>query len=80
VTHFQYDRANRLRFETTPIGTVTEYRYDLAGNRTTKIDGKAQTRTFTYDPNRHLTDIVYQGGSTAHFEYDLNGNRSASAR
>ena len=29
-----------------------------------------------YDGNRRLTDIQYQGGSTAHFEYDVDGNRT----
>ena len=29
-----------------------------------------------YDGNRRLTDIQYQGGGVAHFEYDVDGNRT----
>ncbi len=38
TTTYTYDAADRLRFEVTPEGRVTEYRYDALGNRVTQIE------------------------------------------
>ncbi|MCI0634502.1 MAG: hypothetical protein L0206_11400, partial [Actinobacteria bacterium] len=76
VTTFEYDLANRLTLETTPIGTTTSFEYDLAGNRVAKVDGEGQRTEYTYDDARRLTDVLYDDATTAHFEYDARGNRT----
>jgi YD repeat-containing protein len=76
-TSFEYDLSNRLAREVVPDEIMTtQYGYDFAGNRTTKVDGKNQNTEFVYDASRRLTDIRYQTGMPAHFEYDEAGNKT----
>jgi len=54
--HFVYDSRNRLRFTVSDGNSVTEYRYDAAGNQSSVIKYAGQT----YTPNYSLgeTDLV----------------------
>ncbi|MFG1956574.1 RHS repeat-associated core domain-containing protein [Nonomuraea sp. NPDC049028] len=48
---YGYDHAGRLTSWTAPGGSVTNYEWDKAGNRT-----KAGTKTYTYDERNRLTN------------------------
>ena len=54
--------------------------YDGAGHLLTRVDGRNQTTTYTYnDPESRLTDITYPSGTigAVHLAYDAYGRRSA---
>lgn len=68
ITKYSYDALNRLLRTEYPTGTTTEYTYDPAGNRLSKITGTSSA-AYTYDAeNRMLTS----GGIS--YTYDNNGN------
>jgi len=46
----------------------------IAANTET-IGGVSSTYAYAYDSAGRLTDITTNGTATAHYEYDLNGNR-----
>ncbi len=88
ATDYVYDGLNRVRKETqypdwpsTGTTLVTQYGYDLAGNRTSLIDPLNQTTTFGYDNLNRLTSVGYSDGQTPNvsYAYDANGNRSSMA-
>ncbi|CAN5612751.1 hypothetical protein BH11PLA2_BH11PLA2_40530 [soil metagenome] len=77
-TNYTYDAASRLLGEvvtgpglTTRTTTCT---YDLAGNRTTKIDSLDGSTAYTYDGNGRLV-VESQTGKTITYAYDAAGNR-----
>ena len=81
LTTYTYDHQDRLETLTEPTGRVTEYTYDLAGNRATetKTEGEETTVTIsTYNAqNRlmHLTEERPDGTVKENaFYYDPNGN------
>ncbi|MBA4601050.1 MAG: RHS repeat-associated core domain-containing protein [Thermoactinomyces sp.] len=72
TTTYEYDELDQLIKETAPDGTITEYTYDAAGNRTSKKvtrDGSTTTTTYTYDDVDQLTAVNGQA-----YTYDKNGN------
>ncbi|MBA4601052.1 RHS repeat protein, partial [Thermoactinomyces mirandus] len=72
TTTYEYDELDQLIKETAPDGTITEYTYDAAGNRTSKkvtSDGTTTTTTYTYDDADQLTAVNGQA-----YTYDENGN------
>ncbi|WP_246333994.1 RHS repeat domain-containing protein, partial [Thermoactinomyces mirandus] len=71
-TTYDYDELDQLVKETAPDGTITEYTYGAAGNRTPKKvtrDGTTITNTYTYDDADQLTAVNGQA-----YTYDENGN------
>jgi len=69
---YQYDGLNQLTQETLLDGTVIDYQYDLAGNKTTKTvtqGGTPITTNYTYDAANQLTAVDGQA-----YTYDDNGN------
>ena len=86
ATDYTYDGLNRLRQETqypswptTSPTLVTQYTYDLNGNRQTTLDPKNQTTTDGYDALNRLTSITYSDGVTPNvsYGYDADGNRTS---
>ena len=80
VTSYTYDSLNRLDSVTEPVGKVTSYTYDKAGNRLTETvtDGANVTvTTYSYNEQNRLLNTITQGGGitqkTSYF-YDNNGN------
>ncbi len=80
ITEFEYDAADRLRFETITAGglsATTEYRYDLAGRRTHVItpDGLVETTSETLlvdtngDPVRREVIVTAPSGGTTITEF-----------
>jgi len=81
TTSFTYDALNRLATITEPDGTVTEYTYDEAGNRTGEdvtLNGVTTSTDYTYNMQNRLTatEEVPNGGQTetTDYFYDNNGN------
>lgn len=74
-TQYQYDLANRLEWEKNPLGLVTRYEYDSAGNRKAKVDGNGKRTAYAYDGNRRLKGVTFEDGSAYLYEYDAAGNR-----
>jgi RHS repeat-associated protein len=54
-------------------GYLTSYTYDVLDN-VTKVTQGAQTRTFTYDSLKRLTQAVNPESGTLKYEYDDDGN------
>ena len=88
ATDYAYDGLNRVRKETqypqwpsTTPSLLTQYSYDLAGNRTGLIDPLSQTTTFGYENLNRLVSVGYSDGQTPNvsYSYDANGNRSTMA-
>jgi len=44
---------------------------------TTRIDGKSQTTTYTYDPIDRVTSIAYADSTSIGYGYDGSGNRTS---
>jgi RHS repeat-associated protein len=69
ITHYTYDKLDRLVKVAYPSGEVTKYTYDKNGNRLKMINGSG-TITYAYDEeNRLLSDST---GAT--YTHDKNGN------
>lgn len=69
-----YDSNGRLASYTDAAGTVTTYRYDLRGRKTSQtVDGA--TTTYGYDDRDNLTSVNDPAvGSAITASYDLNNN------
>ncbi|MBN2383867.1 choice-of-anchor J domain-containing protein, partial [bacterium] len=70
-TYYQYDALGRVTQETTPDGTTT-YVYD--GEDTIITYPNSTTKTITKDPFGNITQVIDEGGTTFHYEYDLLNN------
>ncbi|HEX8225714.1 MAG TPA: polymorphic toxin-type HINT domain-containing protein [Allosphingosinicella sp.] len=75
VTYFVYDAAGQLIAEYGAHGTadqtVTQYGYDGLGNRTSVIDARGKTTSFTYDRIGQVKSITNPVGQAT--TYDYNG-------
>lgn len=72
---YTYNAAGQTLTETTPLGHVTTYVYDDAGNRTSATDANNHTTSYTYDAaDRTLTETAADGGVTT-YTYDVVGNK-----
>jgi RHS repeat-associated protein len=80
---FTYDFANRVASWTSPLGTVTPYSYDGAGNRTRAgtsayaFDARNRlvsgpSATYQWSPNGTLRNVT-TGGQTASYTFDALG-------
>ena len=88
ATDYAYDGLGRVRTETqypswpsTSPTLVTQYTYDLAGNRQTVVDPLGKTTTYGYDALNRLTSVGYSDGTTPNvsYGYDADGNRTSMA-
>jgi RHS repeat-associated protein len=59
-----------VRYERDPLGRIEKL--------TETIEGRTTTFGYKYDDADRLTDVSKDGLNTAHYEYDLNGNRLVS--
>jgi RHS repeat-associated protein len=76
----EFDEFNRLTSRLNANNEVTQYTYDLLGNRTSLTDAKNQTTRFIYDDLVRLTQIIdpiIETGSdkVVNITYDEVGNR-----
>ncbi|MCU1497694.1 MAG: repeat protein [Acidimicrobiales bacterium] len=74
ATRYRYDASGQVAKvdQPAPLGDVT-VTHDSLGRVATVTDGKAQTRTFTYDRLDRLTTAAY-GSKTISYGYDPAGN------
>ncbi|MGH3566615.1 MAG: DUF6531 domain-containing protein [Pseudonocardia sp.] len=78
TTSYAYDAASQLR-ERRRSADTTQYAYDAAGRRATETSPEL-TRTFTWNPQGHLTGIHRQdptGESTTRLTVDAFGDLAA---
>lgn len=66
---YTINELNQLTRIVLPGGATTDYTYDTAGSRATKVAG-GSTTTYTYDDASQLTSV---GGAA--YTYDASGNR-----
>ncbi len=78
---YQYDSLDRLQHEeVSKNGTVfiTEYGYDLSGNRTDQYNSNGDIMSYDYNKNNCLTGSSTMTDETGEiqeiFDYDANGN------
>ena len=83
-TNYGYDSVSHLLSVLHQAGTTTldgaSYRYDPAGNRTSKgnyLNGV--TSNYGYDPLYELTQVTQSGSTTESYSYDAVGNRLSSS-
>jgi RHS repeat-associated protein len=57
------------------LNLVTEYTYDLNGNKRTVTDPRGQVTTFSYDKRNRLTHVTYADRHQKQFFYDARGNK-----
>jgi RHS repeat-associated protein len=77
TTTYTYDSLNRLHTVTEPIGKLTAYTYDGAGNRKSEMIEMGQlsmTTLYNYDNRNRLTTTVSSSGLQTTYVYDNNGN------
>src|SRR5206468_1099733 len=64
---------------TDPLGFVTRYAYDAAGQLTAvtgpAVAGASAVRQFTYDAKGNVTAVTDGEGRVASYQYDDRGNR-----
>ncbi len=75
-TSFAYDDMNRLTTVTEPLGRITQFKYDLNGNKIEEIDPLDNSKLFTYDELNRLVRITDREGFKTQYEYDANGNQT----
>ena len=77
TAHYIYDQQGHLRFNITPDGVVTEYRYDLNGNRISSrcyMQGKWQDEIASLDALVHWSDLQNpQDINLVDYHYDWRG-------
>ncbi|WP_370695118.1 RHS repeat-associated core domain-containing protein [Pseudomonas sp. FP1762] len=72
VTHYQRDKAGRLRVKTLPDGAKIRYDYDRLGRLIGVDDGQNHPLAFEYDrQDRLITE--HQGWGTLRYAYDACG-------
>lgn len=90
TTHYIYDSADHVRFAITPGGQVTEYRYNLLGQRTAMLVYDEATFSLTgydEDTSPNLTQLTTWAGTPAQqsskitrtdYTYDFRGMLTSS--
>ena len=75
---YGYDAADQLTSEerTGSNAYATDYTYDAAGNRLTKVEG-SQTTTYEYDAANQLLVEAQPGGTRVTHTWDANGNQTS---
>lgn len=70
----QYETdLDRLVSLADPLGNVTQFEYDSAGNLTGRIDASGQRHSFVSDSAGHVTQETNRRGQPTSYVYDLQG-------
>ena len=77
ITTYGYDGAHRLTTRTEPLGKTTTYAYDAVGNLLTETT-LGRTTSHAYDALSRRTHTTDAEGKAWGFEFDGNGNRTAT--
>jgi RHS repeat-associated protein len=72
--NYAYDAANHLTSVTSPLGYVTSFTYDPAGNRASVTDARQETTSYSYDAANHLTGVTAPDATATIYGYDAAGN------
>lgn len=74
TTRYVHDAGGLLTEATDPLGHVTRWSWDPAGNLSSTSDPKTHTTTYGYDAADLLTSIRRADETTLRREYDADGN------
>lgn len=73
-TAYSYEaEPGELTAVTDPVGHITKFAYDSAGDRTSLTDAVGHTTTFSYDTDGELTVKTIPGGHATTYVYDAGG-------
>lgn len=79
LTSYSYDTANHRTTVTDPLGLVSTYTYDAVGQLTQitapAVGGVAQVRSFVYNAQGDVVQIIDAEGQAVSMEYDARGNQ-----
>jgi RHS repeat-associated protein len=79
VTHLGYDDGcDKPAKVIDPLGGITQYQYDKAGNLLKKTDALGRTTSYSYNPQGLLVRIIDARGGSNQFEYNESGQLIAS--
>jgi RHS repeat-associated protein len=59
---------------TDPVGAVTQFQYDPAGNRVGLTNPNGRTTTYAYDAANRLTQVADAAGGKTTYAYDMENN------
>jgi len=69
-----YDLRGRMVSLIDPLGALTQFQVDAAGNRTAVIDPRGRQTTSAYDANNRLVTLADPAGGTTVYIYDTESN------
>ncbi len=73
-TSYTYNDADQVLTTTDPLGHVTTFGYDNAGNQTTVTDANSRVTTTAYDDANRVVSITDPRNATTTMGYDPDGN------
>jgi RHS repeat-associated protein len=73
MVRYAYDAAGNLTRIVYPDGSVEQFTYDEAGNRTSRVNRRGETISAAYNSAGQITQITFPDGSTRAFTYDARG-------
>ncbi|MEN8905255.1 MAG: VWA domain-containing protein, partial [Clostridiales bacterium] len=73
-TRYEYDESDRLIKIIDGLGNTTQYKYDLAGNKTQEINAKNAVTKYEYDDFGRVKAVTDALGHTLTKNYDKHGN------
>ena len=76
-TSFSYDKNNNLLSTTDPLGGVTAFSYNEAGQTESETDQRGHTIQFTYDQSGNLIRKDLPDGTSELFVYDQENRKTA---
>jgi RHS repeat-associated protein len=71
---YTYDDGDNLRTQTDPLGNMTEWTYDPAGNLASEKDANNRTTSYGYNDADELASVTAPDSTVTGYDYDEGGN------
>jgi len=71
---YTYDAADHVLTQTDPLGNLTTWVYDPAGNLTGPTDANSHATSYGYDADNRLTSVTAPDNTVTSYSYDFVGN------